>query len=406
MWMLLVDAATLAFLLTGIILSVGALSSYLFRRTGIPELLFLITLGAIFGPLLGLIEPSSVLPLAPYLATLALIVILFEGGLNLDLRRTILESPRAVVLAVLGFLLAVGFTALFSMYALNLRLLYGLLLGSIVGGSSSIVILSLAPRIGVSERCSTILSIESAITDILCTVGALTVLGIIVSGLPPIEHVARTVTGEFSTGAMLGAIVGFLWLNILLRIRGEPYAYMFTLGVAFMLYFSSESLGGSGAFSILVFGLILGNDVHILRFLYKAEMFVVDEGMRRFEAEIAFLIRTFFFLYLGLMIAFESALSIFLGIALSLLLLAARWIAVNTVTLRSALKFERRIMTTLLSRGLAAAVLATLPVQLGLPHANLMLSIAIVVILSTAVIGTVGVAFSPRSRPVGYQRPP
>jgi cell volume regulation protein A len=132
----------------------------------------------------------------------------------------------------------------------------------------------------------------------------------------------------------------------------------------------------------------------------------VDEGMRRFEAEIAFLIRTFFFIYLGLMITFESALSILLGIALSLLLLAARWIAVNTITLRSTLKFERRIMTTLLSRGLAAAVLATLPAQLGLPNANLMLTIAIVVILSTAVIGTVGVAFSPRSRPVGYQRPP
>jgi cell volume regulation protein A len=292
------------------------------------------------------------------------------------------------------------------MYALGFRLLYGLLLGSIVGGSSSIVILSLAPRIGVSERCSTILSIESAITDILCTVGALTVLGIIVSGLPPLEHLAQTVASEFSTGVMLGAVVGFLWLNILLRIRGEPYAYMFTLGVAFMLYFCSELLGGSGAFSILIFGLVLGNDVHILRFLHKTEMSVVDESMRRFEAEIAFLIRTFFFLYLGLMIAFESVVSIFLGAVLSLLLLAARWIAVNTATLRSRLKSERGIMTTLLSRGLAAAVLATLPIQLGLPHAKLILTIAIVVILSTAVISTIGVASFPRTRPPRIVRPP
>lgn len=403
--MILVDVVALAFLLAGVVLAVGALSSYLFRRTGFPELLFLIALGAILGPFLGLIKPSSVLPLAPYLATLALIVILFEGGLNLDLRRTIMESPRAVLLASLGFFLAVVFTALFSLYVLGLGLLYGVLVGCIVGGSSSIVVLSLAPKIGVSDRCSTILSVESAITDILCTVGALTVLGIIVSGLPPIEHVLQSVAGEFSTGAMLGAIGGFFWLNVLVRIRGEPYAYMFTLGVAFMLYFFSESLGGSGAFSILMFGLVLGNDIHILKFLHRSEMSVVDESMRRFEAEIAFLIRTFFFLYLGLMIAFDSVASIFLGIMLSLVLLAARWVAVNAVTFSSPMKYERRVMTMLLSRGLAAAVLATLPAQLGLQHADLILTIAVVVILSTAVISTIGVTFSPRSQPMRHEGP-
>jgi cell volume regulation protein A len=106
------------------------------------------------------------------------------------------------------------------------------------------------------------------------------------------------------------------------------------------------------------------------------------------------------------MIAFESVVSIFLGAVLSLLLLAARWIAVNTATLRSPLKSERAIMTTLLSRGLAAAVLATLPMQLGLPHAKLILTIAIVVILSTAVISTIGVASFPRTRPPRIVRPP
>lgn len=399
----LVDQVTVSFLLAGTILAIGGLSSYLFRRTGLPELLFLIALGAIFGPVLGVIKTSDVLPLAPYLATLALIVILLEGGLNLDLRRVVLESPRAVALAVLGFVLATICTAIYSMYVLNLSLLYGFLLGSIVGGSSSIVIISLAPRIGVSEKCATVLTVESAITDILCTVGTLTILGIAVSGLPATEQLAGTVAAEFSTGAMLGAVAGFIWLNILFRIRGEPYSYMFTFAVAFIVYFFSELLGGSGAFSILVFGLVLGNDVHIFRFLHKIDVSIVDESMRRFEAEIAFLIRTFFFLYLGLVIAFQGIVSVLYGIALSIVLLGARWIAVNAATLGSPLRAEKRIMTSLLSRGLAAAVLATLPMQLGLPHADLIMTLSIVVILSTAVFSTIGaVSFRPK-RPTGLR---
>lgn len=387
---------TVAFLLAGIILAIGALGSYFFRRTGIPELLFLIAFGAIFGPILGVIKLSDVMPLAPYLSTLALIVILFEGGLNLDLRRTILESPRAVALSVLGFLIATVSTAIYSMYVLNFSLLYGLLLGSIVGGSSSIVIVSIASRIGASEKCSAVLTIESAITDILCTVGTLTVLGIVISGLPALQQLAQTITSEFSTGAMLGALTGFVWLNILLRIRGEPYSYMLTLAVAFIVYFFSEFLGGNGAFSILIFGLVLGNDVHIFRFLYRTEVSIVDESMRRFEAEIAFLIRTFFFVYLGLIVAFESIVSVLYGIALSIVLLGARWVAVNAVTLRSPLKAERRMMTSLLSRGLAAAVLATLPMQFGLPDGDLIITLSVVVILSTAIISTIGaVSFRP-----------
>lgn len=388
----MVGEVTVAFLLAGTILAIGALSSYLFRRTGVPELLFLIALGAIFGPVLGVIKPSDILPLAPYLGALALIVILLDGGFNLDLRRVILESPRAVALALLGFALATTATAVFSLYLLGLSLRYGFLLGSIVGGSSSVVIASLAPRIGVSEKCSTILTLESAITDILCTVSTLTVLGIIVSGLPALEQLAQTVTSAFSTGAMLGVVVGFVWLSILLRIKEEPYSYMFTYATAFVLYFLSEFLGGSGAFSILVFGLVLGNEAHIYRFLHKgSHVSVVDERMRRFEAEIAFLVRTFFFVYLGLIVAFDSTISILYGVALSLVLLGVRWIAVNAATLRSALRAERGIMTSLLSRGLAAAVLATFPRQLGLPHADLIITLATVVILSTAIISTIGV---------------
>ncbi len=69
------DAIALALLLGGGIIVIGFLSNLLFERTGFPDMLLLIILGAILGPILGLFEPSSIMSLAPYLAALALVFI-------------------------------------------------------------------------------------------------------------------------------------------------------------------------------------------------------------------------------------------------------------------------------------------------------------------------------------------
>ncbi|MEM3437980.1 MAG: cation:proton antiporter, partial [Nitrososphaerales archaeon] len=91
------DVASL-FILVGIIVIIGFLGSYLFRKTGIPDILILILLGAIVGPVLNLVERSVLISVAPIFAALAIAVILFDGGLNLNLYTVLKESPRAIVL--------------------------------------------------------------------------------------------------------------------------------------------------------------------------------------------------------------------------------------------------------------------------------------------------------------------
>ena len=117
----------------------------------------------------------------------------------------------------------------------------------------------------------------------------------------------------------------------------------------------------------------------------------VDDGLKRFKSEIAFFIRTFFFVFLGIIVTISNVNFIFLGIALSILLLIVRYGAVYLTTLKSELKNERPILTFVLTRGLAAAVLETLPAQYGLSYAPLFINFAVVIIMSTAVIATVGV---------------
>jgi cell volume regulation protein A len=155
---------------------------------------------------------------------------------------------------------------------------------------------------------------------------------------------------------------------------------------------------------------MLGNEKEIYKILRveRPANMAVDEGLRRFESEIAFLLRTFFFVYIGLIVTIGDVKILMVGIILSLILLMARFGAVSLATIRSTLTEEKAMMTVMLTRGLAAAVLATLPLQYAAEYAAdptkypeagpifqtlapYYINLAVIVILATAVIATVGV---------------
>jgi cell volume regulation protein A len=204
---------------------------------------------------------------------------------------------------------------------------------------------------------------------------------------------------------MLGIVIGISWLSMLKRIVKASYSYMLTLGIALLAYALSEFLGGSGALCSLLFGIMLGNEKELYGILRmkKPSNQVVDAGLKRFESEIAFLLRAFFFVYIGLIVTAPNLTTVAIGIALALTLLLIRIGVVHVATIRSELIQERAIMSALLTRGLASAVLATLPLQYADPVkypdvgrlfqqlSPFYINITVVVILATAVITTVGI---------------
>lgn len=405
----MIDPVTLALVLSGSIIVIGFLTNYIFERTGVPDMLLLIILGILLGPWTGLIKADSIMGLAPYLAALALVFILFDGGMTMNIYRVFSESPRAAVLAIVGFAISVTATTFFMTYFVvpDVPILYCVLFGTILGGSSSIAVISLASRIKVSEKCSTILSLESTITDILCIVFSLIVIDIILKGTTvDLAAISQSIASKFSIGIVLGIIFGLIWLNALKRIAKASYAYMLTLAVVLLAYALSELLNGSGALCCLLFGIMLGNEKEIYKILRmeRSTATAVDVGLKRFESEVAFLLRTFFFVYIGLIVTITSVTTIIIGVILSLILLLVRFGAVTLVTVRSdELVKERSIMSVVLTRGLAAAVLATLTLQ----YANITdypevgpifsrlspiyINVTVIVILATAIIATVGI---------------
>ena len=386
------DPAVIAFLVAAVIIILGFLGEEFFKRTSIPDSILLLLFGVLLGPIFKLFAHEQLLAITPYFAALALIIILFDGGLNMDIRAAVKNSPRALVLAITGWILNVLVTAFLCKYLLGWRLLNGLLLGSIVGGGSSIIVIALIRKLKVPEKIETVLSLESILTDVLCTVGAFTAINIILSGEVSLVTALGSVGTAFGVGILVGLGFGVAWLVILEKLKGKPNAYMLTLAMLFLTFVVATNLGGNGALSALFFGLIIGNSRPIARSLKFRTTVSIDSHVRDFHTQISFLIRSFFFVFTGLLFSLSSFTSLFFGLFLSLIFLGIRFVVVKISAVKSELHEYENLMTIMFPRGLAAAVLASLPLTSGVPDSQFFPEIAFIVIITTIIVTTVGVA--------------
>jgi cell volume regulation protein A len=382
----------IAFLVAAVIIILGFLGEEFFNRTSIPDSILLLLFGVLLGPIFQLFAHEELLAITPYFAALALIIILFDGGLNMDIREAVKNSPRAVVLAITGWILNVLVTAFLCKYLLGWRLLNGLLLGSIVGGGSSIIVIALIRKLKVTEKIETVLSLESILTDVLCTVGAFTAINIILSGEVSLGTALGSVGVAFGVGIIIGLGFGIAWLIILEKLKGKPNAYMLTLAMLFLTFVVATNLGGNGALSALFFGLIIGNSRPIARLLKFRTTVSIDSHVRDFHSQISFLIRSFFFVFTGLLFSLSSFTSVLFGLFLTFIFLGIRVVVVKMAAVKSELHEYETLMTIMFPRGLAAAVLASLPLTSGVPDSQVFPEIAFIVILTTIIVTTVGVA--------------
>lgn len=366
---------TLAFFLAGTILLLGFIGDYLFKKTKVPDILILIFLGFLLGPLTRVIEPSSLLSIAPLFASLALLIILFNGGLNLNLFKVIKDSPRAFVLASLGMFVSMLMTMLVAHFLLNWSWTEGLLLGAILGGASSSIVIPLISRMKVPEKVVTILSLESVFTDALVVVIGITLLQILQTATAngnEIMIMANKIASQFSIGIVVGMFVGVFWLRVLKSIQGQPYDDIVTLAVVMLFYAITESIGGNGAIFALIFGLVLGNGKEVSNMLRIKDPVEASKVMKKFHSQMSFLIRTFFFVYLGLLISPNNYMAFVYGALLTLLYFIGRYLATSIIAYKSpVIKSNTLLISSFLPRGLSAAVMAQIVLDAGLRNASL-----------------------------------
>jgi len=215
--------------------------------------------------------------------------------------------------------------------------------------------------------------------------------------------------GKFAIGAVLGAVVGILWIRILYLVRKEEYTYMLTIGVLIGCYAASETLGGSGPLTALLFGLMLGNDREIFRALkVKLDLGYLSEVkafVKRTQGELTFLIRAFFFVFLGLIYGMGGGeFPIWQGILMAIIIVSVNLIfrhaAVTVATWKSEMYPYRRFMTFMCGIGLANATLSILlyrELSPTMTYAYLYPAIATNIIMVTNIITSIA-PFLVRSR--------
>ena len=96
-----IASAHVILLAAGVVIFLGVAGEAFFKKTGIPDVAFLMILGVIIGPVLGIIQPEAVIQIVPYFAAVALIIIMFDGGLNLDIKQMVKTAHFSFTLAIL-----------------------------------------------------------------------------------------------------------------------------------------------------------------------------------------------------------------------------------------------------------------------------------------------------------------
>ena len=393
----LIASAPILLLAAGVVIILGVFGEAFFKKSGISDIAFLMVLGVVIGPIFGIIQPEAVIEIVPYFAALALIIIMFDGGYNLHIGSVLKTAHFAVVLVILGFAVSVGIVAAFGHYGLGWEWMDSILLGAIVGGSSSIIVFGLVRKLRISDEAKSMLSFESALTDIFATIIAFILFEAILTGQFNLDLLGQTIGRAVAVGLILGFGVGIPWMFVISKLSNAQHNYMLTLGVLFLLFFLANSFGESGALTALVFGLMLGNKKYFLKKLkIKLPENTIDNSL---HSQVTFIVRAFFFVFVGLLASFGQIEYVIFGILATVAIYIGRVIITHTALVRGFSKLDKKVTSVMIPRGLAAAVLATIPLTMGLQHGEAYPQIIFFIIMTSVIITTVGLGSAKKIPP-------
>jgi len=384
----MIDAFSL-FTLLGITLLLGYVCSIIFKKTQIPDIIWLLLFGFLIGPTFNLIDRTIFVTIAPVLASFALLIILFDAGLEMNLYNVIKQFPRSILLSIVGISLTIISIAIVSIFLFNFDWLRALLLGSIIGGPSSAIVVSILKKLNIREDVRIILDLESIFTDPIDVVLTIALIQIYISTLP-LYSIVGNIVSAFSIGAVIGFVASIIWLFLLSKIK-DSFDYMLTLAILLLVYTFVESINGSGAVAALVFGIVLGSGKIFSKLLKFKKSTSINPSLKKFHEEITFFVKSFFFVTMGIIVSINSDF-LLQGIVITAAIAIIRILAVALSTYKMSLTpLEKNIMRVTIPQGLATAVMAYIPLVYGVKDGEVFLNIAFIVILATIIYTTVGI---------------
>lgn len=369
-------------LLAAVLILFGVISSKASARLGLPVLLLFLVVGMLAGERgIGRIAFDS--PGAAHaIGTVALAIILYDGGLQTSFSSIKSVWKPASLLATLGVLVTSLITGLAAAWILDLSILKGLLIGAIVGSTDAAAVFAQLRNAGIHirKRLKSTLEVESASNDpmaIFLTVGLLEVL---VNDVPLGFGLLVMFIQQMGVGAAIGLGVGWAAVALINRIHLQATGmYPVLVTACGLLAFGlAANLGGSGFLAIFVAGVVVGNS----RFVFQRGVFLFHDGL-------AWLSQITMFVVLGLLIDPKGLLEVWLeGLLIAaVLIFLARPLAVVPMMLPFGFaRKEIALVSWVGLRGSVPIVLAIFPLIFGAENAPLIFNVVFFVVLISATV--------------------
>lgn len=376
-------------ILIGLFIFWGHYLNGVFERRSIPDVLGLMLIGILLGPVFHLVDPASFGKFGPIFSNLVLIFILFESGTDLKIAEVKETFKESAGITFFGFL-TTWLTVFFLCKTIfDLPFLTCLFIGSTLGGTSSAVVVGLVKKIAVQPKTSTTLIIESAETDVFTLAIPLSILGFMATGEISTNKILFHFISSFVFALLIGIGGAFLWSFILNKIPSFKSTKFSTPAFLFILYGIAESLNFSGPLTALSFGISIGNleylEPKIIERIVPNQSIVLPKSEKDFFGEMVFLLRTFFFVFIGISIQITHLDWFLWGALITALLFLVRIFTVKLIIAKDTPILDKATVSIMIPKGLGAAVIATLPIQQGQADGEIIQSLCFSVILFSTI---------------------
>jgi cell volume regulation protein A len=389
-----------AIFIGALLLVISIVASDMSSRLGAPLLLVFILLGMAAGE----DGPGGIrfddFDTSYVIGTLALAVIIFDGGLRTRREWFRIALWPAISLATVGVVVTAALVGLFAAAVLQLGWLPGLLLGAIVASTDAAAVFALLRHAGATlqERVATTLEIESASNDPMAIFLTVALLELLAAGKTGIDAlVLLSLAKQFGIGTVLGLAGGGLLVWLINRLRLQSGLYPLLAAAGGLLVFAvTQQLGGSGFLAIFLAGVVLGNS-----------QLQAAQNILRVHDGLAWLSQIVMFLILGLLVTPSRLVHVALpALAIAaFLILVARPVAVAASLGPFHFAWREQLFVSWVGlRGAVPIVLALFPWMYGVEGAGLYFNVAFFIVLVSLVVQ--GWTIAPAARLLGLEVPP
>jgi cell volume regulation protein A len=364
------------------LLFAGVLTSIVFDRFGVPALLLFLAIGMLAGsdgPGGFHFDDAS---LAQLVGVLALIYILFAGGLTTEWAATRPVLKEGVLLATGGVLVTATIVGAFVKYLLDFSWVEGLLLGAIISSTDAAAVFSVlrAKSLHLKGHLKPLLEFESGSNDPMAVFLTVGFIGLLTAP----EARPAGMLFAFVLQMLLGAVGGYLMGQVMiffvrrLRLGHDGLYPVLTLSLVLLTYGVLDLVGGNGFLAVYVAGIVIGNR----KFVHKQMLLSFHDGL-------AWLMQIAMFVTLGLLV-FPSRVVPVMGLGVLIaacLIFVARPFSVFLLTAFSGWSLREKAFVSWVGlRGAVPIILATYPLLAGVERAQFMFNVVFFVVITSVVL--------------------